>query len=138
MKSMIDTRSDLVSDLLAAVRVRTTVYCRSTMRAPWGFGVEAHGNPSFHVDTRGSCWLEVDGDGTSQALSSGDLVLLPHGPRHWMRDEPSSSVRWLDDILAGTPRDDGGRLDYGGNGELTELVCGGFVLEGGRVDPVLR
>src|SRR5205809_797972 len=40
---------DVVSDLLAAVRVRTTIYCRSDMRAPWGFGVEAHGNPSFHV-----------------------------------------------------------------------------------------
>ena len=67
MKSMIDTRSgDLVSELLAAVRVRTTVYCRSTMRAPWGFGIEAYGKPSFHVVTRGRCWLEVDGDGTAQ------------------------------------------------------------------------
>jgi quercetin dioxygenase-like cupin family protein len=40
--------------------------------------VEAHGNPSFHVVTRGRCWLEVDGDGTAHGLSTGDLVLLPH------------------------------------------------------------
>jgi hypothetical protein len=71
-------------------------------------------------------------------LSTGDLVLLPHGPRHWLRDEPSSLVRWLDDILAVTPREESGRLLYGGNGDPTELVCGGFVLEGETVDPVLR
>jgi AraC-like DNA-binding protein/quercetin dioxygenase-like cupin family protein len=131
-------RNDVVSDVLAAVRVRTTVYCRSAMRAPWGFEVEAHGNPSFHVVTRGSCWLEVDGDGLPRPLRSGDLVLLPHGPKHRLRDEPSSPVRWLEEILARTPVDGNGRLLYGGNGESTELVCGGFVLEGETVDPVLQ
>ena len=139
MRAMIDTaRRDLVDDLLDAVRVRTTLYCRSDMHAPWGFGVEAHGNPSFHVVTRGSCWLDVDGDGQSLPLRSGDLILLPHGPRHWLRDEPSSPVRWLEEILAVTRIDGAGRLRYGGDGELTELVCGGFVLEGDSVDSVLR
>jgi AraC-like DNA-binding protein len=108
------------------------------MRAPWGFGVDARGNPSFHAVTRGRCYLEVDGDETALALRSGDLVLLPHGSRHWLRDAPSSPVRWLEDILRGTPIDDGRRLRYGGNGELTELLCGGFALEGERVDPILR
>jgi hypothetical protein len=64
MKSMIDTRSgDLVSELLAAVRVRTTVYCRSTMRAPWGFGIEAHGNPSFHGSRAGAAGSKSTGTG---------------------------------------------------------------------------
>jgi AraC-like DNA-binding protein len=139
MKSITEApRQDLVSDILAAVRVRTTIYCRSSMHAPWGFGVEAHGNPSFHVVTRGTCWLDVEGDGRPLALSAGDLVLLPRGRRHWMRDEPSSEVRWLEEILAGTPVDGNGRLRYGGNGKLAELVCGGFVIEGEAVDPVLR
>ena len=138
MKSIRTPGRDVVSDLLDAVRVRTTVYCRSEMGAPWGFGVEAHGNPSFHVVTRGRCWLEVDGEGQPIALSSGDLVLLPRGPRHWIRDEPSSPARWLEDILDATPMDGDGRLRYGGNGETTELVCGGFTLEGETVDPVLQ
>jgi AraC-like DNA-binding protein len=135
---IVTARRDVIGDLLNAIRVRTTVYCRSEMRAPWGFGVEAHGTPSFHVVTRGRCWLDVDGDVQPLALRSGDLVLLPHGPRHWMRDVPSSPVRRLEQILAGTPVDGGGRLRYGGNGELTELVCGGFTLEGDSVDPVLH
>jgi AraC-like DNA-binding protein len=130
-------RADVVDDLLDAVRVRATVYCRSTMRAPWGFGVEARSNPSFHVVTRGRCWLEVDGEAQQQELHTGDLVLLPHAPRHWVRDDPSSPARLLDDILGGTPKDIDGRLRYGGAGKPTELLCGGFVLEG-EVDPALR
>jgi AraC-like DNA-binding protein len=138
MRSLTDTaRADVVSDLLAMVRVRTSVYCRSELRAPWGFGVDARGNPSFHVVTRGGCWLEVDGAEMPLALASGDLVLLPHGARHWLRDASSSPVRWLDDILGSTPVDDDGRLRYGGRGELTELLCGGFELEG-ESDPVLQ
>jgi AraC-like DNA-binding protein len=138
MKSITSPGRDVVSDLLDSVRVRTTVYCRSEMRAPWGFGVEAHGNPSFHVVTRGRCWLEVEGDTRPLELTTGDLVLLSHGPRHWLRDQPSSAARWLDDILAATPTDGNGRLHYGGSGSLTELVCGGFTLEGETVDPTLQ
>ena len=77
--------SDPVSELLRVVRVRSTVYCRSLMRAPWGFGVEAHGNPAFHVVTSGRCWLEIDGELDQTALVAGDLVVLPAGPRHWLR-----------------------------------------------------
>src|ERR687887_2424363 len=50
--------ADPVSEVLRAVRIRSTVYCRSVMGAPWGFGVMAHGNPAFHVVTAGGCWLE--------------------------------------------------------------------------------
>src|SRR5207248_11390938 len=80
--------SDPVTELLRVVRVRSTVYCRSLMRAPWGFGVEAHGNPAFHVVTSGRCWLEIDGEADQTALAAGDLVVLPAGPRHWLRDDP--------------------------------------------------
>ena len=130
--------SAVVADLLDSVRVRSTVYCRSVMAAPWGFGVEAHGNPSFHVVTRGECWLEVDDHDEPLHLRGGELVVLPKGPGHWVRDQPQSAIRWLDDILATTPPDRDGRLRYGGDGARTELICGGFVIEADRVDPILR
>src|SRR5437016_530849 len=68
--------SDPVSELLHVVRVRSTVYCRSLMRSPWGFGVEAHGNPAFHVVTSGRCWLEIDAEADQTALAAGALVDL--------------------------------------------------------------
>ena len=127
---------DPVSHLLRLVRVRSTVYCRSVMGAPWGFGVAAHGNPTFHVVTAGSCWLEVEHE-LELALKTGDLVILPGGPRHWMRDRPDSPAGELEEILANKPPEGPRVLRHGGDGARTELLCGGFTLDGGHTHPVL-
>jgi AraC-like DNA-binding protein/mannose-6-phosphate isomerase-like protein (cupin superfamily) len=129
--------TDLISEVLRSVRVRSTVYCHSSMGAPWGFGVRAHGNPAFHVVTEGSCWLSVDGETGEIALAAGDLVVLPAGPRHWMRDDPATVAVALEDILAATPPAEHHRLRHGGPGPRTGLLCGGFGLDGGT-HPILR
>lgn len=128
---------DPVSELLRAVRVRSTVYCRSVMRAPWGFGVEAHGNPAFHLVTSGRAWLQIDGAPDQEELAPGDLVVLPAGPRHWLRDDPRSPTRELEDILASSPPDAHHRLRHGGGGAPTRLLCGGFALDGAGSHPIL-
>jgi AraC family transcriptional regulator, alkane utilization regulator len=130
--------SDSVSQILRLLRVRSTVYCRSVMHAPWGFGVEAHGNPAFHVVTSGSCWLEIEGEPEQVALQTGDLVIAPTGARHWIRDDPESPAVELEEILAARPSQEHRRLYYGGAGRATELLCGGFGLEGTHAHPILR
>src|SRR5260370_1297402 len=67
--------ADQVSQLLRVIRIRSTLYCRSLLAAPWGFGVEAHGNPAFHIVTAGRCWADVDGEPDQIALAAGDLLL---------------------------------------------------------------
>jgi AraC-like DNA-binding protein/mannose-6-phosphate isomerase-like protein (cupin superfamily) len=129
--------SDLVSQVLRTVRVRSTVYCQSAMGAPWGFSVRAHGNPAFHMVTEGSCWLAVDGEADQIALAAGDVVVLPAGPRHWLRDDPGTAALALEDILAAVPLEHGHRLRHGGPGPRTGLLCGGFALDGGT-HPILR
>jgi AraC-like DNA-binding protein len=130
--------ADQVSQLLRVIRIRSTLYCRSQLAAPWGFGVEAHGNPAFHIVTAGRCWLEVDGEPGQIALTAGDLVLLPTGSRHWMRDEPATPATELEEILAVTPPSQHGRLRWGGSGPRTGLLCGGFAVEGGLAHPIFR
>jgi AraC-like DNA-binding protein len=129
--------ADPVSRVLRAAEVRSTVYCRSHMSAPWGFGVEAHGNPAFHVVTSGRGWLEVEGRRGQLVLESGDLVILPSGARHWMRDDPSTRTVELDELLASAPPDCGRRLSYGGGGRETALLCGGFMLQNREAHPIL-
>jgi AraC family transcriptional regulator, alkane utilization regulator len=139
METLLQTApaADPVAQLLGLLRVRSSVYCRSVMRAPWGFGVLARSVAGFHLVTEGSCWLEVDGEDHAAPLNAGDLVILPRGSAHQVRSDPTASVRLLDDILAEHPVPDG-RLDYGGSGPATTILCGGFVLEEPRLNPLLN
>ena len=129
--------ADPISLVLRVVRIRSTVWCRSLLGVPWGFGVQAHANPAFHVVTSGRCWLEVDGESGQRALGAGDLVVLRDRRRHWMRDDPATPAPELEEILASTPLDEHRRLRHGGHGARTGLLCGGFALEGGTAPPIL-
>ncbi len=84
--------ADAIDALLRDLRVSSTVFCRSTLSAPWGFGVHARGLAAFHVVVSGDCWLQVDADGEPRRLHAGDLVILPHGNAHWLRDDPDSGA----------------------------------------------
>jgi AraC-like DNA-binding protein len=129
--------SDAIDALLRDLRVSSTVYCRSTMSAPWGFGVHARGLAAFHVVVSGDCWLQVDADGKPRPLGTGDLVILPRGNEHWLRDDPRSPTIWLEDLLAKDPVDAGLKLRSGGGGAHTDLLCGAFALEGSGQHPLL-
>lgn len=128
---------DGLSQLLIRVSVSSTIYCLSDMTSPWGFRVAARPMPAFHLLTSGHGWLEVDGEPDGLRLHAGDLVILPRGNAHQLRDSPQSNVLWLDDILAGTPPVNG-RLAHGGGGERTELVCGGFAIDQLAARPILE
>ena len=130
-------RSDTLSALLRDLRVKSTVYCRSDFTAPWGFAVRARELGSFHVVVAGRCWLEVEGDGEPRPVGAGDLLILPRGDVHRLRDSPDSPVEWLDDLLTEHPVDEELRMSSGGGGARTALLCGAFAIEASRPHPVL-
>lgn len=131
------TDPDGLSQLLLRLTVTSTVYCLSHMTSPWGFKVAARPRPAFHLLTSGSAWLEVEGRPDQVRLNAGDLVILPRGEAHVVRDSPKSPVRWLDRILEETPPIDG-RLAYGGGGQRSELLCGGFAVDQLTSKPLLE
>ena len=119
---------DGLSELLLRLTVSSTVYC-FFMSAPWGFKVPAGPVPAFHLLTTGGGWLEIEGQREPIRLSAGDLVILPRGEGHIVRDSPrTSALPWLDRILADTASVDG-RLSLGGGGGRAELLCGGFAID---------
>ena len=117
--------TDAVSSLLNAVKVHSSVFCLSDLGAPWGFEVAASKIAKFHLVLEGKCWLQPQGSGAI-LLSDGDLVILAHGTGHSMRDEPSSPVVSLETLASDHPLDAHARLDNGGAGTRTRLLCGGF------------
>jgi AraC-like DNA-binding protein len=127
---------DSLSEALRAARVHSTVFCLSDLRAPWGFHVESSPVAKFHLVLEGACELTLDG-GEHAALEAGDLVLLPQGSGHTVRDGSDSSVCDLEELLADRMDGDGLRLYYGGSGQRTRLLCGGYTLAGALPDGLL-
>jgi AraC-like DNA-binding protein/mannose-6-phosphate isomerase-like protein (cupin superfamily) len=129
-------RDDALSDVLRAGRVRSTVWCVSDLAAPWAFGVARREAASFHLVLRGRGLLDVDGGTDGVPVVAGELVVLAHGHAHALRDAPTTPVRPLDELLTETPLVDG-RLTRGPGPNRTEILCGGFVLEGRSANPLL-
>ena len=98
------------------------------MSSPWRFKVAAHSRPAFHLLTSASAWLEIEGRPQPIRLSASDLVILRRGEGHFVRDSPKSPVTWLDRNVEDTPPVNG-QLAYGGGGERSELLCGGFAVD---------
>ena len=93
------------------------------------------------VITRGTCWLEVDGVAPLQ-LDGGDFVLLSQGLPYTLRDQHSTPVTAIAEILCGRPVrqncQPGGVFSFGGGGTLTTLVGGRIFFEDGDKNPLLR
>src|SRR5919199_3100773 len=82
--------TDVVSDVLRAVRLTAEVFGRFELSAPWAMRVPGEDHLSFYVIARGGAWLELEAEGRRTpahqvALSAGDAVLLPHGMTHVLR-----------------------------------------------------
>ena len=137
MERLTHVQEDVLADLLQSIRLHSTLYCRATMGAPWGFGVAPRAVASFHLVTRGTCWLTVEGMDTPVLLTEGDLVILPHGHAHTMKDHPTTPVTRIEDPM---PKQSGAQVRLvtrGGPGAVTTLVCGGFQLEERTTNPLI-
>ena len=135
MELLTAAKADDLSELLERVCVRSVVYCRSDLGAPWGFRVDASAAAKFHLVLSGQARLTLDDPGrTAVELAAGDLVLLAHGSGHLMQDHRDSPAPLLDDILAGGSPE---RLTHGGDGPRTSLLCGGFMLAASLPDDPL-
>jgi len=119
---------DGLSELLLRLTVSSTVFC-FFMSSPWGFRVPRRPVPAFHIITSGGCWMEIDGNPQPIRLSAGDLVILPRGDAHLVRDSPrTSGLPELGEILE-TTASVNGQFTYGGGGRRSELLCGGFAID---------
>jgi len=128
---------DMLNEALSFLQARGTIFCRSELRAPWAFSVAKREMPAFHAVTCGKGWLEIEGENRRILLSAGDLVVLPHGDGHVLRDSTATPPTKLERVLSETELEDGIRLRMGGRGACTVLICGGFQLQGRSTHPIL-
>jgi AraC-like DNA-binding protein len=128
----VEPRDDVLADVISATLLRNVVYRRIEGGAPWGFRLEQKARAAFYVVARGSGLIEVDGQ-KPIALSSGDVVLLPQGAAHVLRDAPTTTPEVA---CQGTHARGSATPRIGGKGAPIALVSGFFEL-GGTPPPLL-
>jgi AraC-like DNA-binding protein len=148
---------DPMSEMLEGVRLRSFVHGRNEFRAPWGFRVPGTDEPippggapphdfmpvpsrdagrtpalpggGFYAVTRGSCWMEVEGEDRKLELHAGDVAILTQGGAHQLRDDLKSDVKPIWEVVPAEHFRLRGGVSYGGSGAATGLITGGFFFE---------
>ena len=146
--------TDVLSELLSAVRLTGSVFFDVTARPPWVAeappSAKIAGNVTpgaqhaieYHVVTRGSCWISlVDDDAFEPVrLVEGDVAVIPHGDSHALSSEPGmrAEPQWE---LHQRPADENAlpfKLTTGSEGpNEAHLVCGFFSCDVRPFNPLL-
>jgi len=131
---------DVLSDILDLISLRGSLYFRTHFSPPWAVQVPAFEQVArFHFVTRGECWVEVQGQGSSLQLGPGDLVVIPRGAAHVLKDDPARTPATLDDVIEKSGFRGEGALVYGGGegSAACKLVCGHFAFDAAVQHPLL-
>ena len=142
-RSKVADHGDLLSEMLEKLRFHGDPGINGAFTAPWGVGFDAQPcQAPFYVIAAGACRLNVPSVGEWE-LHQGDLVLLPRGDAHHLKDAPGSRVIASSAILS-TPGQGMQTLRWGGGGRETQIIGGFFRFESpfslpilGAMDPVI-
>jgi AraC-like DNA-binding protein len=128
---------DVLSDVIAGMRVGLPHSVRVAWHAPWGQRFPAMpGSAGFQVILQGSCWLLPD-SGEPIQLHVGDVLFFPHGHGYVLADSPATEIA---DSHCGPD----GEIELfasasaGGSGAVTVTLCGGYRLDQTLGHPILR
>jgi AraC-like DNA-binding protein len=129
---------DVLSEVLRAVRLEGALFFNGEFSAPWCLSTQPKSiapylSPQngqliiYHFVTEGRAYAQLAG-GRREELSAGDVVVFPHGDRHFLGSgvaEPVDSMQTFGRNLS-----EGLKLArFGGGGEVTRFVCGFMVCE---------
>ncbi|MCW5941907.1 MAG: AraC family transcriptional regulator [Fimbriimonadaceae bacterium] len=129
---------DVLSSILSSVHLTSEIYLSVEMSAPWGVSFpEQPDRALFYVLSRGSCYIEVEGEEGPLPLVGGDLVMLPGGSPHTMADRPSAPTIPVETALARGVYDEQGVFRQGGGGARTSLIVGRFRIDNPAAIPLL-
>lgn len=128
---------DVLTDVLETVRVAAVCSGRFEFRAPWGFELGATPEAMFHAVSEGRCELEVVGVEERWMLEAGDVVALPRGHSHRLRDHRSSEVIPLRPMIGPEPCENGLVFAAGGSGPKTVILSGQFLFTDAHRHPLL-
>ena len=124
-KSRINTKINetVIGHILSKMTMDSVFFTQSTLRKPWAVSLPAIDQcMMFHMIIEGEA--EIDVKSKHVRLQKGDFVLLPLGQGHKLFDGSQISPTPLSDLPIKIVSERYETLDFGGQGEACELVCG--------------
>jgi AraC-like DNA-binding protein len=142
--------TDVLSEVLRAVRLSGAVFFKVDGAAPWiaeapaAASVAAQVMPGaehvieYHLVTKGTCWASLI-DGAPARMHEGDVVVFPQGDAHVMSSAPGMRGRPEMSLFRHPER---GQLPITismnpGGSEQSELVCGFLGCDARPFNPLL-
>ena len=126
---------DALSDVLRVTRLAGGVFLEAEFTAPWCISGQLSSSDckpflvtprhviASHFVAAGNMQLRVDG-GDAIDVRAGELVLLPHNHAHTFGSDLNVTVMPARQVIQ-PPQGSGiSRINYGGGGEVTRLLCG--------------
>ncbi len=122
---------DVLADVLAVTRFSNTALCQEAFTSPWGIFFEPAKRATFHIVSRGSCWL-MPGNGDKPIhMTPGDVVLVASGKGHALADTLETPVKHFLEVI-----NKNCSLDSATDNS-TLLFCGGYYFEQDGPHPLL-
>ncbi|WP_344893561.1 cupin domain-containing protein, partial [Nonomuraea antimicrobica] len=128
---------DLLSEMLAPLRLRGVFHSRWTARAPWGVAGERESCALLHYVRDGRCVVELP-DAEPVRLGPGELAVFPQGAAHRLADAPGRATVPLESVLPGREPGSARTVSIDGPGEPTVMLCGGLHYDADAAAPLYR
>jgi AraC-like DNA-binding protein len=124
---LIETESsDALSDALRSLGLRSRIFCRSDLAAPWALAAPAGDFAHFHLISDGRAWLHLPDASSPMSLTAGDLVVLPRGKGHLLSDSRDRDAAPIADLAHIKWRGGMTLIRNGRRGPTTRIICGSF------------
>jgi AraC-like DNA-binding protein len=131
---------DALLEVLRAVRVTSALFFSGEFSAPWRFATPSQEKVApllspgsehlvfFHLVTDGRATARVGGH-DDVLLTSGDIVVFPHGDAHEVWNGQDANLFPSTRLLPKITRGELATEKWGGGGPVTRMVCGYFGCE---------
>jgi AraC-like DNA-binding protein len=128
---------DALSTVLQDLRLSAAHYCQCEVAEPWGIDLPSKDEAAVHFVLTGRGWLEPHASEVIP-LHAGDVVLLPRGRGHRLVSAPGGAARTIESLAPQQLGDTTFRLQTGGTGPRSRLVCCGVIFEEPKIHPLLE
>ena len=140
---------DAFSEILSGVKLNGALFFNAEFSNPWGFASPGSGKMAGMLEVRNAhliiYHLVVDGDasivlenGETLELSSGDIVVIPHGDPHLMSGDHGARRPYPNyGVVEKVKARDLSPLRAGGGGPVTRFVCGYMTCDPNLGRPIL-